>query len=172
MISLFFSFLSIVVITRVIFHYIGYNYGAFYNIVYNISEKVLKPIRSKLPPSPVDWSPLIALVLFDLLGKFLPLFITSAVGGEWGAALFILYYSVLSTMSSLATLFIIIFTVKFFNDLTGRGNYNLTMLIEAASDPVIRRIRQLLPFGYRKYSFWVSLVLIILLKITIDAQLT
>jgi len=171
MIQLFFSILSLVIIARVIFHYTGYNYGGFYDIVFNISERVLKPIRNRLPVSPVDWSPLIALVIFDLLGKFLPLFVTAAVGGEWRDAVYILHYSVMSTLSSLATLFIIIFIVKFFNDLTGRGNYTLTMLVEAASDPIIKRVKRILPLGYRKYSFWVSLILIVLLKAAIEARL-
>ncbi len=170
MIQLFFTILSFVIIARVIFHYIGYNYGTFYDIVFNISERVLKPIRKRLPASPVDWSPLIALVLFDLLGKFLPLFVTAAVGGEWGAALYVLYYSILSTMSSVATLFIIIFVVKFFNDLTGRGNYTLTMLVEAAADPIVKRVGRSLPFGYRRYSFWVSFILIVLFKAIVDSQ--
>ena len=172
MISIFFTFLSIVIIARVIFSFIGYNYGPVYNFVFGLSEKILAPVRKRLPASRIDWSPLIVLIVFDFLGKSLPLFITAAAGGEWGAALYILHFVLLSTLSSITTFFIIIFIAKYFNDLTGRSNYSLTALLEEATGLVIRKVRMILPFGYRKYSFWVSAVFLILIRIILERMIS
>ncbi|MDD3044691.1 MAG: YggT family protein [Candidatus Delongbacteria bacterium] len=172
MIGIFFTFLSIVIIARVLFSFIGYNYGPIYDFVFSLSEKILAPVRKRLPASRIDWSPLIVLIVFDFMAKFLPLFITAAVGGEWGAALYILYYVLLSTLSSIITFFIIIFIVKYFNDLTGRNNYSLTALLEEATGPLIGKVRSILPFGYKKYSFWASAVILIAVRIILQRIIT
>lgn len=171
MISLFFTFLSIIIIARVVLSYTQHRRSGLYDFAYRISEPILSPIRKRLPRSPVDWSPLVALIILNILGTFLPLFITAAAGGEWGAAWFIIYYSVFSTFSSLLTLFIIIFAVKYFNDLTGRNSYSLTVVLEASTEPVLRRIRNFLPFGYKRYTFWVALSVIVVMKILIDSKI-
>jgi uncharacterized protein YggT (Ycf19 family) len=171
MIELFFTLLSILILARVIFSFIGYNYGGIYDFVFMWSEKVLIPIRKRIPVSAIDWSPLIALIIFDFMGKFLPLFITAAAGGEFRAAFYVLYYAIISTISSLTSLFIIIFVVKFFNGLTGGGNYMLTRFIDSATDPLIKKVRNSLPSGYKRYSFWVSAALLVVLQLILKNQL-
>ncbi|HXK50212.1 MAG TPA: YggT family protein [Clostridiales bacterium] len=172
MIGIFFTFLSIVIIARIIFSFIGYNYGPIYDFVFSLSEKILAPVRRRLPASRIDWSPLIVLIVFDFMAKSLPLFITAAAGGEWGAALYVLYYVLLSTLSSITTFFIIVFIVKYFNDLTGRSNYSLTVLLEEVTGPLIGKVRSILPFGYRKYSFWVSAGSLIAVRIILERIIT
>ena len=113
MIVLFFDVLSLLIIVRVIFSLIGYNYGGIYDFVFLWSEKILKPIRKKLPPSSrIDWSPLVALLIFDLGKKILPPLIVYVTNGRFDLILPLFFYVGVSLLSSLTVFFLILFAVR------------------------------------------------------------
>lgn len=165
MIVLFFDVLSLLIIARVIFSFIGYNYGGIYDFVYLWSEKILKPIRKKLPPSSrIDWSPLIALLIFDFGKKILNPLIQYIVNGRYDLILPLLFYVGVSLLSSLTVFFLILIVVRIINDALKSDNYAFTSFINSVTDPIAKKVKQYLPLGYKRYAFWITLGVLILLK--------
>ncbi|MBN2857414.1 MAG: YggT family protein [Candidatus Delongbacteria bacterium] len=169
MIVLFFDILSLFIIVRVIFSLIGYNYGGIYDFVYLWSEKILKPIRKKLPPtSRIDWSPLIALLIFDLGKKILPPLIEYIVNGRYDLILPLFFYVFISVLSSLTVFFLILFAVRIINDALKGDNYAFTAFINSVTDPIAKKVKQYIPFGYKRHSVWITLGILILLKLILS----
>jgi|GEM_PF-1762497 len=162
MIGLFFSLLSLLIILRIIFSFTGYNHGSLYNIVYTYSEKILKPIRKLLPASRLDWSPFIALVLIDTVGKLLNPLVQYIVNGQYDMILPLFLAVFIALLSSITVFLIIIFIVKIVNDAVKGNNYALTSAVDLFTDPIIRPVKKKLPFRFSRYSVWVILVLLLL----------
>lgn len=162
MIGLFFSLLSLLIILRIIFSFTGYNYGSFYNFIFTYSEKILKPIRKLLPASRLDWSPFIALVLIDTVGKLLNPLVQYIVNGQYDMILPLFLAVFIALFSSITVFLIIIFIVKIVNDAVKGNNYALTMALDLFTDPFMRIIKRKLPFRFVKYSAWVVLGLLLL----------
>jgi len=165
LIHTFFFILSLIIWARIIFSFIGYNYGAFYDLVYNISEKILRPIRKRLPSGPVDWSPFVALIIFDILGKVLYPVILYAVNGKWSEIFVLLLAVFTSLLSSVITFFIIIVIVKIVNDHLNGQHHILTHFLNSLTAPFTRRINSTLSYGYQRFSIWIFLALLIILRI-------
>ncbi|MBU4485740.1 MAG: YggT family protein, partial [Candidatus Delongbacteria bacterium] len=164
MISYFFTFLSLLILARVIFSFTGCRYGTIYDFVYTYSEKILKPIRKFLPPSRVDWSPFVALIIIDTIGKLLNPLVFYVVNEEYGKIIPLFLFVFVSLLSSVTVLLIIIFVVKIANDLVKGQNLFLTKALDSITDPIIIRVRSKIPFGYKNYSVWLILVLLFIIK--------
>jgi uncharacterized protein YggT (Ycf19 family) len=161
MIGLFFDLLALLIVARILLFFIGYNYGAFYEFVFTYSEKILKPIRDRLPKSKVDWSPFIALILIDTFAKLVDPLVFFIVHGEYGRIPLLIYGVFVSMMSSVAVILIIIFIVKIVNDLVKGQNYVLTTILDSMTEPLIVRVKTKLPFNYRRYAGWLVLALLL-----------
>lgn len=166
MIVLFFDVLSLLIIVRVIFSLIGYSYGGIYDFVYLWSEKILKPIRKRLPPSTrIDWSPLVALLIFDLGKKILPSLIEYLVNGRFDLILPLFFYVGVSLLSSVTVFFLILFVVRVINDALKSDNYAFTNFINSVTDPIAKKVKQYIPLGYKRHAIWITLGTLILLKL-------
>jgi uncharacterized protein YggT (Ycf19 family) len=169
MIEFFFGALSFLILARVIFSFIGYNYGGIYDFVYEWSEKILKPIRSKLPAnSKTDWSPFIALIAFDFLGTFLHPMIVYAVNWEFDKIAAILIYALLSTASSIAVFMIILLIVRLVNDSVKGQNYSFTAMINSVTELIVSKVRHKLSFAHKQYAVWITLGLLFALQIILQ----
>ncbi|MFO7811035.1 MAG: YggT family protein [Candidatus Delongbacteria bacterium] len=164
MIVLLFNLLSLLILLRVIFSLIGYNYGSIYDFVYLWSEKILAPIRKRLPLSRIDWSPLVALVLFDLGKRIFDPLIYYIANDRYDLILPLFYYVTVSLLSSVTTFIIILFIVRLVNDALAGDNYAFSHFINSATEPFAGRIRRHLPVNYKRYYVWVTLVLLIIIQ--------
>lgn len=166
MIVLFFDVLSLLIIARVIFSLIGYNYGGIYDFVYLWSEKILKPIRKKLPlSSRIDWSPLIALLIFDLGRKLLDPLVVYIVNGRYDLILPLFFYVGVSIVSSITVFFLILFVVRIINDALKSDNYAFTGFINSVTDPIAKKVKQYIPLAYKRHTIWITTGALILLKL-------
>jgi uncharacterized protein YggT (Ycf19 family) len=161
MIGLFFDLLALLIVARILLFFIGYNYGAFYEFVFTYSEKILKPIRDRLPKSKVDWSPFIALILIDTFAKLIDPLVFFIVHGEYGRIPILFYGVTVSMLSSVTVILLIIFIVKIVNDLVKGQNYVFTAILDSMTEPVIVRVKTKLPFSYKRYAVWFVLVLLL-----------
>jgi uncharacterized protein YggT (Ycf19 family) len=169
MIEFFFGALSFLILARVIFSLIGYSYGPFYDFVFLWSEKILVPIRKRLPAgSRIDWSPFIALIIFDFLGTFLNPLIQHLVNWDFDKVAVILIYALLSTSSSIASFLIIIFIVRIVNDHVGANNFALTGMLNAITEPLVSKVRHKLSFAWKSKSVFVTFGLIIAVQIILQ----
>lgn len=169
MILLFFNVLSLLVVARVIFSLIGYNYGGIYDFVFLWSEKILKPIRKRLPPSSrIDWSPLVALLIFDLGKKILDPLIVYIANGRYDLILPLFFYVGVSVLSSLTVFFLILFAVRIINDALKSDNYAFTAFINSVTDPIAKKVKQYIPLVYRRHTIWITLGALILIKLILD----
>ena len=72
LINTIFNVLQIIIIVRVILSWISHNpYNQIIQIIYQISDRILKPIRNILPITGMgfDFSPIVAFFLLGLLKK-------------------------------------------------------------------------------------------------------
>ena len=171
MIVLLFNLLSLLILLRVIFSLIGYNYGGFYYFVYSWSEKILSPIRKRLPVSRIDWSPLVALVLFDLGKRILDPLIYYIANDRYDLILPLFYYVTVSLLSSVTTFIIILFIVRLVNDALAGDNYAFSHFINSATEPFANKIRQYIPINYRRYYIWITLALLIIIQTVFSKML-
>lgn len=161
MIGLFFDLLALLIVARILLFFIGYNYGAFYEFVFTYSEKILKPIRDRLPKSKVDWSPFIALILIDTFAKLIDPLVFFIVHGEYGRIPLLFYGVLVSMFSSVTVILLIIFIVKIVNDLVKGQNYVFTTILDSMTEPIIVRVKTKLPFSYKRHAVWLVLVLLV-----------
>jgi YggT family protein len=64
---------SFVILARVLMSWVQIDpYSPLARTIFNLTEPVLQPIRNLLPPaSGLDFSPMIAIILLQVLGQFL-----------------------------------------------------------------------------------------------------
>ena len=160
-----FDLISIIIIARVIMSLAGYERGGFYDFVYKISESILRPLRQILPASRIDWSPLVALLLLDLIKRTAGPVAGLAAQGDHGMIPLYLFYVIISLLSSVVVFFTILVIVRLVNDLVRGTNYNFTRFINAVTDPFVIRVRKMLPAAYRRYTVSVTLAILILIQI-------
>ena len=162
-----FDFISIIIIARVIFSLAGYERGRIYDIVYRVSESILRPLRQILPASRIDWSPLVALLILDILKRTIfPITLLAAEGNHGMIPLYIASV-LISVVSSAAVFFMILIIVRIVNDLVKGTNYILTRFINMVTDPIVLKIRNLLPPAYKRHSVWATLILLILIQMVL-----
>ncbi|NOR46415.1 MAG: hypothetical protein GQ534_12590 [Candidatus Delongbacteria bacterium] len=163
--QLFHTLLVILIFARLIMPLLGMNHGQLYSSVYFYSEKILAPVRKLLPRSSIDWSPFVALILLNLIMSFLLPVITLAVQGDFEGVMYLSAANILSLISSISTFFMIIVIVKIVNDHVNGQYSGLTHFINSITLKPMRFVRQYLPNNIKKYTAWVLLALIIVLKI-------
>ncbi|MDA3885925.1 MAG: YggT family protein [Candidatus Delongbacteria bacterium] len=163
--QLFHTLLVILIFARLIMPFFGMNHGQLYSSVYFYSEKILTPIRKLLPRSSIDWSPFVALILLNLIMSFLLPVITSAFQGDFEGVMYISVVNILSLISSILTFFLIIVIVKIVNDHVNGQYSGLTFFINSITLKPMRFVKRYLPQNIKKYTAWVLLVIIIILKL-------
>jgi len=79
LITLFIQLYSFVILARVLMSWVNIDpYSPLARTIYNLTEPVLEPVRNMLPPAAgLDFSPIIVLVLLQVLGQIL---VTMLVG--------------------------------------------------------------------------------------------
>ena len=163
--QLFHTLLVILIFARLIMPLLGMNHGQLYSSVYFYSEKILAPVRKLLPRSSIDWSPFVALILLNLIMSFLLPVITLAVRGDFEGVMYLSVANILSLISSILTFFLIIVIVKIVNDHVNGQYSGLTYFINSITLRPMRFIRQYVPHNIKKYTAWILLVIIIVLKL-------
>lgn len=73
LIYLVFQLYSFVILARVLMSWVNIDpYSPLARTIFNLTEPVLQPIRNLLPPaSGIDFSPMIAIILIQILGQIL-----------------------------------------------------------------------------------------------------
>ena len=150
--------------------FFGINHGQLYSFVYFYSEKILAPIRRVFPiRGRIDWSPFIAVILLNLIKDYLLPVISLLVRGNFIGAVYLTLFMILSLFSSILTFFMIIVIVKIVNDHVNGQYSGLTFFINNLTYKPIRFVKKYLPYNMQKYSAWILLSLIIILKIIVQA---
>lgn len=72
-IQLFIQFYSMVILARVLMSWVNIDpYSPLARTIFNLTEPVLAPVRNLLPPAAgLDFSPIIVLVLLQVIGQML-----------------------------------------------------------------------------------------------------
>jgi uncharacterized protein YggT (Ycf19 family) len=161
MIQLFFDLLALCIVARILLSLTGHNFGRIYQFVFTLSEMILSPIRKILPKTSIDWSPFVALIVLNMLGKIINPLVFFIVNGHYGRILKLFYGVFLSMLSSIAVILIVIFIVKIVNDAVKGENYTLTRFLDAMTEPMIIRVKTKLTFRHRKFAVWIILALLI-----------
>ena len=169
--QLFHTLLVVLIFARLIMPLLGMNHGQLYSSVYFYSEKILAPIRKLLPRSSIDWSPFVALVLLNLIMSFLLPVITLVVQGNFEGVMYLSVANILSLISSILTFFLIIVIVKIVNDHVNGQYSGLTYFINSITLKPMRFIRQYLPYNIKKYTAWILLGIIIVLKLVTQSSI-
>jgi len=73
MIELFIQLYSLVILARVLMSWVNIDpYSPLARTIFNLTEPVLAPVRNLLPPAAgLDFSPIIVLVLLQVIGRML-----------------------------------------------------------------------------------------------------
>lgn len=79
MIQLFIQFYSLVILARVLMSWVNIDpYSPLARTIFNLTEPVLAPVRNLLPPAAgLDFSPIIVLVLLQVIGQMLITMLTA-----------------------------------------------------------------------------------------------
>ncbi|MGQ9850083.1 MAG: YggT family protein [Aggregatilineaceae bacterium] len=79
MIQLFIQFYSMVILARVLMSWVNIDpYSPLARTIFNLTEPVLAPVRNLLPPAAgLDFSPIIVLVLLQVIGQMLVTMLTA-----------------------------------------------------------------------------------------------
>ncbi|MBN2788835.1 MAG: YggT family protein [Candidatus Delongbacteria bacterium] len=163
----FYTLLLILIFARIIMPFFGMNHGPLYDNIYFYTEKILAPIRKRLPRSAVDWSPFVALIILNMIMTFFIPAVTLAVQGNFRGVLYLTIATVLSLLSSILSFFLIIFIVKIVNDHVNGQYSGLTYFINSLTYKPIVMVKQYMPDNVKKYTVWVILATIIILKMLI-----
>jgi len=153
-INLVFFFFTFVIISRIFLSYMGsnYNHGTFYDFVYKYSEILLKPIRTKLPYSSVDFSPVVAIIGLSFLKSILDEGLIYIYDGNFIGFFKVVLIFALDMSSSLISFYLIILLIKYSVDRMRLGHNRFVYIIDYLTNPLINKINPKIPLKYRRYS--------------------
>ena len=158
-VNLIYVFFTFIIIARIFMSYMGNNSGGFYEFVYKYSEMLFKPIRTRLPYSSVDFSPLIAIIGLSFIKNVFVRGLDYIYEGDFIGFFIIVLVFALDLAVSLINFYMLILLIKIIMDRMNVSHNKFVYIVDYLTNPVINKFNPKIPLQYRKYSVYILLLL-------------
>ncbi len=163
-INLIYVFFTFVIIARIFMSYMGNVGGGFYEFVYKYSEILLKPIRTRLPYSSVDFSPVIAIISLGFLKNIFDRGLGYIYEGDFIGFFTIVLVYTLDLSVSIINFYMLLLVIKLIIDKMHVSHNKFVYIIDYLTNPVINKINPKVSLQYRKYTIIIVLVMLFILS--------
>ena len=157
-IGLIYFFFTFVILARIFLSYMGTNSGPFYEFSYKYSEMLLKPIRTKLPYSSVDFSPVIAIIGLSFLKNIFDNGMVYIYDGDFLGFLLVVLVFAIELSVSLLNFYMLVLLVKLIMDRMRVSHNKFVYIIDHLTNPIINIVNPKVSLKYRKYTVIIVLV--------------
>ncbi len=162
-INLIYVFFTFVIIARIFMSYLGNSSGGFYEFVYKYSEILLKPIRTRLPYSSVDFSPVIAIIGLSFFKNIFERGLDYIYDGDFIGFFTIVLVFALDLSVSLLNFYMLLLFIKLIMDKMSVSHNKFVYIIDHLTNPIINKINPKIPLQYRKYSIFIILIILFII---------